>query len=209
MNDPYKILGVSPDADDKEIKDAYKKLVRKYHPDKYQNSDLKDVANEKMTEINAAYDEIMSERRNGGYSSGYSYRSYGGTSSGYNGRGSVNYSEVRAYIHSGNIAAAERILNSAGDSERNAEWYFLMGTVYYQKGWTSEAYSYISRAARMDPSNREYAAAVSQLNGHRGGYMQGNAYNSGNGMDTLNCLSDLCIADCCCEMMGGDLIPCC
>ena len=54
--DPYKILGVSPTASDAEIKSAYKELVKKYHPDQYQDNPLADVAEEKMSEINAAYD---------------------------------------------------------------------------------------------------------------------------------------------------------
>ena len=63
--DPYKILGVSPTASDAEIKSAYKELVKKYHPDQYQDNPLADVAEEKMSEINAAYDQIMTSRRNG------------------------------------------------------------------------------------------------------------------------------------------------
>ena len=65
MNDPYKILGVSPDADEDEIKKAYRALARKYHPDKYRDSDLADLANEKMKEVNAAYEEIQNIRKNG------------------------------------------------------------------------------------------------------------------------------------------------
>lgn len=45
--DPYKILGVSPTASDAEIKSAYKELVKKYHPDQYQDNPLADVAEEK------------------------------------------------------------------------------------------------------------------------------------------------------------------
>ena len=58
-NNPYKVLGVSPNADDEEIKRAYRELARKYHPDRYTNSDLADLANEKMQEVNAAYEEIQ------------------------------------------------------------------------------------------------------------------------------------------------------
>jgi len=47
MMDPYKILGVSPSATDDEVKQAYRTLVRKYHPDKYANTDLAEMANEK------------------------------------------------------------------------------------------------------------------------------------------------------------------
>ena len=85
--DPYKILGVSPTASDAEIKSAYKELVKKYHPDQYQDNPLADVAEEKMSEINAAYDQIMTSRRGGGYQSaesGYDgYASSQGFDSGY------------------------------------------------------------------------------------------------------------------------------
>lgn len=76
--DPYKILGVSPTASDAEIKSAYKELVKKYHPDQYQDNPLADVAEEKMSEINAAYDQIMTSRRGGG-------SSYNSAESGYDG----------------------------------------------------------------------------------------------------------------------------
>ena len=56
MTDPYIVLGVKPDASDEEIKRAYRELARKYHPDNYQNNPLADLAEEKMKEINEAYD---------------------------------------------------------------------------------------------------------------------------------------------------------
>ena len=86
MKDPYSILGVSSTASDDEIKEAYRALARKYHPDNYgDDNPLKDLANEKMQEINSAYDEIQKIRSSKGKSSSYKgggtyYDEYSGTS---------------------------------------------------------------------------------------------------------------------------------
>ena len=58
MNNPYKVLGVSEGASQEEIRAAYLKLVKKYHPDKYTDTDLKELANEKLVEINEAYEML-------------------------------------------------------------------------------------------------------------------------------------------------------
>ncbi|MDO5125908.1 MAG: J domain-containing protein [Ruminococcus sp.] len=201
MNDPYKVLGVSPNATEDEIKAAYKELVKKYHPDQYQDSPLKNVAEEKMAEVNTAYDEIINSRRSGGYS-------YSNAGSGYSG---VSYNEIRRYIQSGDVTRADNMLDSVPQNERNAEWYFLKGSVCYTRGWLNEAYQYFSTAVSMAPANMEYRSALNQMDQQRNGYMRGNpmggyANSTGNQMD---CCTSLCCADCCCEMMGGDLIPCC
>ena len=70
MTDPYKVLGVTTSSTDEEIKNAYRQLAKKYHPDQYSGSPLADLADEKMKEINEAYDEIVNQRKNG-TSSGY------------------------------------------------------------------------------------------------------------------------------------------
>ena len=62
---PYEILGVSENATDEQIKNAYRELAKKYHPDSFEDSPLVDLAKEKMQEINDAYDEIQRLRREG------------------------------------------------------------------------------------------------------------------------------------------------
>ncbi len=74
MTDPYKVLGVSPSATDDEVKDAYRKLAKKYHPDQYADSPLKDLADEKMKEINEAYDAITAQRKGGRRRTGLTQR---------------------------------------------------------------------------------------------------------------------------------------
>ncbi len=201
MKNPYEVLGVSPNATEEEIKAAYKALVKKYHPDQYQDSPLSDVAEEKMAEINDAYDTIINERRSAGYSN--NSNSYSG----------VNYYEIRRLIQSRDITRADNMLDAVPQSERNAEWFFLKGSVCYARGWLNEAYQNFSTAVSMNPGNMEYRSALNQMEQQRNGYMRGNpmgGYSNQSDLNrTCNCCGNLLCADCCCEMMGGDLIPCC
>ena len=113
MNDPYSVLGVKPDASDEEIKRAYRDLARKYHPDNYQNNPLADLAEEKMKEINEAYDAITKMRASGGgsqqsgYQSGYQQSGYR-RQSGYSAGGTI-YARVRQAINLGDLSQAETL----------------------------------------------------------------------------------------------------
>ena len=208
MSDPYKILGISPSASDDEVKKAYRELARKYHPDAYADNPLSDLAEEKMQEINSAYDQIMNERKSGG-KSGY-YNASGSSSS--------QYPDIRNFISSGRYEEAQELLDGVPLSSRNAEWYFLNGSVLYKRGWFDNAYTSFATACRMDPNNAEYAAAFNQMNKQRGGGFGGGfggyrPQNYGNGSggncDACDMCSCLMCSDCCCECMGGDLISCC
>ena len=213
MTDPYKVLGVSPDASDDEVKKAYRALARKYHPDKYRDSDLADLASEKMKEVNAAYEQIQEMRKNGGannkknnngYSGGYNYG--GGSSS----SGNPKFNEIRSHLSSGNLGAAEQVLFSFHEGDRTAEWNYLYGCLLVKKGLYVDAQRFFDTACSMDPYNQEYRAARDQLrrqaNGYGGGY---NTSQRGGGCSTCDICSGLLCADCCCECCGGDLIACC
>lgn len=197
MNDPYTTLGVSRDASDAEIKKAYRELVSKYHPDKYVDNPLADLAQEKMKEINEAYDTIT-KMRSGSGSSGYART---GSGAGYSGAssassGSTVFSEIRSAINSGNLGRAEQLLGTV--QTRNAEWNFLMGSLCYKRGWLDEARQYYSVAANMDPTNGEYREALGYVNA--GGYPYA---RSGFGMPA-NVNTDMC--DVCTAMMCMNML---
>ena len=204
--DPYQVLGVPRNASEDDIKRAYKELVKKYHPDRYQDNPLSDVAEEKMAEVNEAYDEIMNMRRSGGNNYNYGYNSA---------PTGINYGEIRQMIQQGRITDADRALDGVPENSRPAEWFFLKGSVSYSRGWLGEASRFFGIAAQMEPNNPEYNAANNRMNMNRNGYMNGsrNVYGAPRGYrsgdECSNTCTTLCIADCCCEMLGGDLIPCC
>jgi len=204
MSNPYEVLGVQPNATDDEVKAAYRELARKYHPDNYANNPLSDLAEEKMQEINEAYDKIVQMRRQGG---GSGSKNGGGAYA----SGSSRYYDIRNLINAGRILDAEMLLDGIPQSSRDAEWSFLKGSVLFKKGWLEDAYTHFERASRMDPSNMEYRTAVNQINYQRrtGGYRAAGGRAQNGGCTGCDMCTGLVCADCCCECMGGDFISCC
>lgn len=191
MKDPYAVLGVSSTASTDEIKRAYRELAKKYHPDNYINNPLADLAEEKMKEINEAYDTIIKGRSSGGNARGSSSAS----SSSYSGSSYSNskYSEIRRAIAENNIYLAEKLLSEC--TSRDAEWNFLMGSVMLRKGWYDNARSYFTRAYSMEPNNREYAEALNRMQ-----YGAGRNANMGGAMlSPCDCCAGLMCADCLCD----------
>lgn len=202
MKDPYSVLGIPKNATDEEVKNAYREQARKYHPDHYTDNPLADLAAEKMKEINEAYDQIMDERRNKGSAHKRSGGDYSSASSA--------FPEVRSLINQGRLEEAQEILDGVPPQSRNAEWYFLNGTVLYRRGWFDNAFTSFSTASRMDPGNAEYYNAMN--NAQRQSGRQNNPYRpmgTPGDCNTCDICQGLICADCCCECMGGDLIPCC
>lgn len=201
MNDPYEVLGVSRNATDDQIRAAYRELVKKYHPDKYQDNPLADLAEEKLREVNEAYDAIMKERS--GQSQGSGYQGAGGYSSGYAGAGAysgenaADFRTVRQYIDAGNLAAAQAKLDSI--PVKNAEWIFLSGMISYKKGWYDDAISKVDQAISMAPNNQEYRMIRQQMV-MRGQMFRQQAYGQGYGNQDPFCqaLQALICIDCLC-----------
>lgn len=199
MNDPYQVLGVKPDASDDEIKRAYRELARKYHPDNYQNNPLADLAEEKMKEINEAYDAVTKMRSgggSGGYTSGGSaYQSQ----SAYRQQSSdPTFARVRNLINSGNLDQAEQLLR--GTNARTAEWYFLTGSVAYRRGWLDEAMQNYQMAVNMEPNNMEYRQAYSMM--QQGGNAYRPAGYGSTGMDAMDCCTTMMCLNCLCGGCG-------
>ncbi len=165
MRDPYEVLGISRNASDDEVKSAYRDLARKYHPDNVANASnpaASELFEEKMKEVNEAYDTIVTNRRNG-TDSAASYTTSSGTSGGYSGTtggysgtnttsgntysssanknyysnssaNTTSFADVRQMINNRRYNEAEELLDGVPMTRRNAEWYFLRGTVLYHRG---------------------------------------------------------------------------
>lgn len=227
MTDPYEVLGVSRGASQEEIKKAYRELAKKYHPDKHPDSPMREIANEKMKQINEAYDAIFSGNANA-YQGGNTYTGgnyyTGGYSNPNNGYGNYNANSgydaqyVSRLIDGGRVNDAEYILSQVGVPYRDAQWYYLMGRVCYGRGWYDKASSYFSTAHNMDPNNPTYAQTYQTVNDSQTGGFRQSKRRSSDGedccdccdcCDTGNCCCDLLCLDSICECFGGDLIPCC
>ena len=212
MKDPYSILGVPYGASDEEVKTAYRNLARRYHPDNYDDSNpLKELAKEKMQEINAAYDEIQRDRSTASSSdnssSSYSY----GYTSGNSGKGI--YDTVRQKINERKFREAEDMLAGVSEFDRTADWHFLMSVCLMQRGKTADAMRELEIACTMDPSNLEYQKAKEMFNtaGSRYGstyYGEGGRRYRSSSDEACDCCMNLMCLDCLCECMGGDLISC-
>ncbi len=161
MKDPYEVLGVSRGASEEEIKKAYRELCHKYHPDKYMNNPLADLAQEKMKEINEAYETITK----GGGSAGSRGSGSSQGARGYEnpGRGDPSLARVRQMIQEGKLQEADDALNAYAD--HTAEWYYLRGVVASRRGWMDEARQNFRIAMSMDPGNMEYRSAFQSVNG--------------------------------------------
>lgn len=153
--DPYSILGVSRNASDEEIKRAYWKLSRKYHPDANINNPDKEEAEEKFKQIHEAYTQIMEERKSGAGYETHKNNDFGGFSGNkYQDEESLRRQAAANYIQSSHYREAMNVLRSL--SQHNGQWYYLSAMSNMGLGNNVNALNDIREAVRLEPNNEQY-----------------------------------------------------
>lgn len=238
MSDPYSVLGVDKSASDDEIKKAYRRLSRKYHPDANINNPHKDEAEARFKEVQQAYQQIMDERERG-YTSGGQGGSYAGGGSGqggssYGGYGPFGgfgpFSGYGGYGQEGNagsgqkntdphLRAAANYIRSGhyqealnvldGIRERSALWYFLSASANSGVGNNVTALEHAREAVRLEPENMQYRMLLERMEGGGTWYQQRQTMYGYPGSFDSSCCVKLCVANILCNLCCGGGGLCC
>lgn len=227
MRDPYEVLGVSRNASEDEIKSAYRKLAKKYHPDLHPGDK---ECERKMNEVNAAYDQIKNpqaqRQSSSSYGSSGSYGSYGSYSgygydpfggyqqrqqynTQYEARDSTDIQAALHYIQAGAFPEALNVLSSIPEADRDHRWYYCSAAANYGRGNRVAAMEHIRKAMNLCPGNEEYRQLYQII--QSGGRMYTDAgsrfgFQTGSGFCNPVCMT-WCLLNACCG--GNGLYFCC
>lgn len=159
IEDPYKILGINRDASDEEIKQAYRKLAKQYHPDRNPGDP---VAAKKMQEVNAAYEQIKNPEKARNTDPFRGYQQSG--NEGQYRQAAYQYIRFHRYREALNVLQA--------DSNHDAQWYYLSALAHNGLGNQVTALEHIRRAVSMDPGNYTYLQALNAIENGGTAYRQ-------------------------------------
>ncbi len=222
VSDPYRVLGLSPGASDEEVKAAYRKLAKKYHPDLNPGNQR---AADRMNEINAAYEQIKNPQQQESYGQSYSSTAYSdpwgssyggsyGSAGAYQSWESAERNELKAarnFIRARQFAQAVNALSGVPVSERDGEWYYLHAIANYNLGNRVAAMDSARRACAAAPGNERYRQLLLQIQQGAQAY---DAAGEGFGFRRVNlggnnlCMS-LCVANLVCNLCcGGRFLFC-
>lgn len=167
IDDPYRVLGLTPDATDEEVKRAYRALAKKYHPD--MNPDDPHAA-EMMNRINAAYDQIKNPQPQQTATRPDAADPFAGW---YRQSQDTDVLEsARRWIYMRNYTAALHVLEQVPQHQRTAQWYHLAAIANTNLGNRVLGYEQINRACAMEPDNLEFQQTRRQIEQHAQSYRE-------------------------------------
>lgn len=187
--DPYKVLGVSYNASEEEIKKAYRNLSRKYHPDVNVGNPNQKEYEEKFKEVQQAYNMIMDQKQGKGQVQqaygddfwGFGGQGFGGQRAGYQQGETKDEQYMRSaanYIQNGYYREGLNVLEQVQD--RNGQWYYYSAFANYKVGNNAIAIDHARTACALEPDNYYYANLLNQLQGGETRYQQRSSQYGGN-----------------------------
>ena len=206
FDDPYGVLGLTPDASDEEVKHAYRQLAKKYHPDRNPGDEH---AAKMMNDINAAYDQIKNPPRQIPTQNAYDpFRGwYQQESQTHYTNESPEMQAARHYVQSGSYHDALHVLNHMPPNQRNAAWYYLSAIANTNIGNRVLGYEQINQACRMDPNNEQYQLTKAQIEHHGQVYQQTQSDFHFTQFDPVRTCLPFCICMSLSNCLGGGCWP--
>ena len=193
-------MGVSPSASDDEVKQAYRTLSKKYHPDANINSEHQAEYTEKFKQVQNAYKTIMDSRKKG-----FTQQNFGGQGQSqstyqYNGNEQAAFNDAAAYINAGRFQDALNVLEQI--RTRNSIWFYYSALAMNGIGNNVTALEYAQTAAQMEPGNIQYIFLVQQLQAGSGQY-RSTQQSYGSPYSAINCCYSFMMLQlfmsCCCR----------